>query len=110
MNADIQKVLASIAAEYANDIAEESRFYQEVNIGRQAGKLGLAAIESDFRDSNAVVLLKTPGGGMTVRIDGRTFVDYAQFDSKVVAPGHVARAAGLPHRPYTARDSMVLMF
>ena len=32
---------------------------------------------------------------MKVRIDGRTFVDYASFDSGLAAPGYVAREAGL---------------
>jgi hypothetical protein len=48
--------------------------------------------------------------GMKVRIDGRTFVNYAQFDSGVVVPGFVARQAGMKHRTYEPLDSMVLNF
>lgn len=47
---------------------------------------------------------------MSVRIDGRTFVDYAQLGSKVVVPGRVARETGRAFEPYTAMDSMVLVF
>jgi hypothetical protein len=56
----------------------------------------------------AVVPLKQPVEGMKVRIDGRTFVDYAEFDSGVVVPGYEARETTLPRRPWTANDSMIL--
>jgi len=47
---------------------------------------------------------------MKVLIDGRTFVNYAQYDSGVVVPGYVAERAGLPSRPYVADESMILDF
>lgn len=47
---------------------------------------------------------------MKVRIDGRTFVQYRQFDSGVVVPGHVAQQSGLSHKSYQANDSMILNF
>ena len=47
---------------------------------------------------------------MKVRVDGRTFVNYAQFESGVVVPEYVAQKAGLPFQPYTANDSMILNF
>jgi hypothetical protein len=47
---------------------------------------------------------------MKVRIDGRTFVNYAQFDSGVVVLGFVARQADLAHKIYVAQDSMVCDF
>jgi hypothetical protein len=47
---------------------------------------------------------------MRVRVDGRTFVNYAQFESGVVVPGYVAQKARLPFQPYTANDSMILNF
>jgi hypothetical protein len=31
---------------------------------------------------------------MKVRIDGRTFVNYAQYDSGIVVPGYVAEKKG----------------
>jgi hypothetical protein len=48
--------------------------------------------------------------GMKVRIDGRTFVNYAQFESGVVVPDHVAREAGLPYRAFVPNESMILNF
>lgn len=47
---------------------------------------------------------------MKVRIDGCTFISYAQFDSGVAVPGYVANEAGLSHHCYTAQDSMILNF
>jgi hypothetical protein len=110
MNDALNRVLDSIGAENVSLLQETSRFYREVDIGRHAERLGLMDLAERYRDTNALVLLKTPKGGMSVRIDGRTFVDYAQMDSKVVVPGRVAREAGRPFKPYTAMDSMVLVF
>jgi len=47
---------------------------------------------------------------MKVRIDGRTFVNYAQFDSGIAVPHYVARQVDLPHRAYVAKDSMICNF
>jgi hypothetical protein len=47
---------------------------------------------------------------MKVRIDGRTFINYAQFESGVVAPHYVASQVDLPHRAYIAKDSMICNF
>jgi len=110
MNTTIDRVLASIAEEHAPRMTGASRFYREVHIGRQAAKLGLNDIDDDIRNSHAMVLLKDPGSGMKVRIDGRTFVDYAQSADNVVVPGYVASRAAGPFRPYTAEDSMVMVF
>jgi len=45
-----------------------------------------------------------------VRIDGRTFANYAQFESGIVVPNYIARQVDLPQRPYTAQDSMICNF
>ncbi len=110
MNSALNRVLDTIGAENAHRLEQTSRFYQEVDIGRQAERLGLPELAEQYRNTKALVLVSTPQGGMTVRIDGRTFVDYAQLDSKVVVPGRVAREAGRPFRPYAAQDSMVQEF
>ena len=110
MNDALNRILDTIGAENADQLQETSRFYREVDIGRQAERLGLMDLAEQYRHTNALVLLKPPKGGMTVRIDGRTFVDYAQIDSNIVVPGRVAREAGKPFKPYTAMDSMVLVF
>jgi len=47
---------------------------------------------------------------MKVRIDGRTFVNYAQFESGIVTPNYVAERVDLPYRAYNARDSMICNF
>lgn len=110
MNTDLDRVLDTIGTEHAATLQETSRFYREVDIGRQAERLGLNDLAQRYRNVNALLLVKTPQGGMAVRIDGRTFVDYAQLGSRVVVPGRVAREAGRAFKPYTAMDSMVLVF
>ncbi|MDY0311250.1 MAG: hypothetical protein RBR20_03915 [Desulfobacterales bacterium] len=110
MNTDLNRVLDTIGAENADLLRDTSRYYKEVDIGRQAERLGLDDLAQRYRNVNALVLVQAPDGGMSVRIDGRTFVDYAQLDSRVVVPGRVARDAGRPFKPYTAMDSMVLVF
>jgi hypothetical protein len=47
---------------------------------------------------------------MKVRIDGRTFVNYAQFESGIAVPNYVARQVDLPNRAYIAQDSMICNF
>ena len=47
---------------------------------------------------------------MKVRIDGRTFVNYALFDSGVAVPGYIVKDASLPHRTYIPNDSMICNF
>jgi hypothetical protein len=47
---------------------------------------------------------------MKVRIDDRTFVNYAQFESGIVVPNYVAGQVDLPHRAYIAKDSMLCNF
>jgi hypothetical protein len=110
MNTDLIRVLDAIGTEHAEQLQETARYYREVDIGRQAQRMGFSDLAERYRNTNAIVLLKAYEGGMTVRIDGRTFVDYAQLDNKVVVPGHVARDAGAPFKAYTAMDSMVLVF
>lgn len=110
MDTPIDRILTRIAEDHADEMAAESRFYREVSLARQAERLGIDDIDPDLRDTNAIVLLKEPIDGMKVRIDGRTFVDYAQTGRQVVVPGYVARKASGPFTAYTAEDSMVLVF
>jgi len=106
----IQNVLVQIGEDYKDEITKGARHYQEVDIGRRAESLGYGEIGTRFRNINAVIPLRGPKQGMKVRIDGRTFVNYAQFDSGVVVPGFVARESGLAHKTYVPLDSMVLNF
>lgn len=110
MSNNLDTVLTSIGKEYGEDILDESRFYLEVDIGKEGERLGYSDVKEKYHGVNAVVPLRKPVKGMKVRIDGRTYVDYAQFDSGIAVPGYVARDAGLPHKTYTANDSMILIF
>ena len=106
---NLSEVLNSIREEYQENIQKNSRYYLEVNIAQRADELGLD-IKERYRDARAIVPLKHPIGGMKVRIDGRTFVNYAQFESGIVTPNYVARQVNLPHKAYTAKDSMICNF
>ena len=72
--------------------------------------MGYPELKERYANVNAIVPMKDPVEGMKVRIDGRTFVDYAQFESGVAVPGYVARDAGIPYITYIPNDSMILNF
>jgi hypothetical protein len=106
----LDEVLTKIGEEYEEDISGDSRYYLEVDIGKKAGELGLADLRETFHKVNAIVPLKKPARGMTVRIDGRTFVNYGQLESGIAIPGYVAKEVGLPHKTFEPNDSMILSF
>ena len=110
MNHSLIAVIESLNKEYQDAILPGSRFYTEVNIGQRAESLGLYGLGDKYRTAQAIIPLKRPVSGMKVRIDGRTFVSYAQFDTGVVVPGYIAVETGLPFRTYIAKDSMILNF
>jgi hypothetical protein len=110
MNYDLAKILHHIDQRHKDNISKNSRFYMEVDIGKEAEALGLSGLKEKYRKINAIVPLKHPVSGMKVRIDGRTFVDYAQYESGLALPGYVARDAGLPYDTYRPSDSMILNF
>jgi hypothetical protein len=104
----LDDVIDRIGNAYRHNISHGSRFYIEVNIGKQAEALGYGDLQHRYGDALAVVPLKQALPGMKVRIDGRTFVHYAQFESGVVLPGYVARDATLPFKTFIPNDSMIL--
>ena len=104
------KVIGKIEDDYKEHIREDSRFYIEISIAGAAEALGCAEVKERYKDAYAIVPLKHPVGGMKVRIDGRTFVNYAQFSSGVVVPQYVANQMDEPHRAYVAQDSMICNF
>jgi hypothetical protein len=110
MSHNIDDILVTIGEEFSEDIQSGARHYLEVDIGRKADELGRPEIGKKFRKVYAVVPLKAPAEGMKVRIDGRTFVDYAQFEFGVIVPGYVARAAGLTYKTFIPLDSMIFNF
>ena len=110
MNRKLKGVLENIDAEFEEIIQKGSRHYLEVSIGQQAAKLGYHDLKERYRKTFAVIPLKTPQPGMKVRIDGRTFVNYAEFDSGIAVPGYLARETGKAYRAYVPQDSMICNF
>lgn len=110
MNPELDEVITHISRFYGDAISEGARHYVEVDIGKEAKKLGYPNLGKKYLCVRAIVPLKEPAPGMKVRIDGRTFVNYAQFYSGVVVPEYVARETGLPYRAYRPNDSMILNF
>ncbi len=110
MDDHLRDVLKRIGEEFRNCIQQNSVNYRLVNIGEKSQSMGHTDLKGRYGDVYAIVPLKEPQAGMKVLIDGRTFVDYAQFKSGIVVPGYVARAAGMPHDPYRASESMILNF
>ena len=110
MKNDLRTVLSRIENDYKENILDDSRYYVEISIARKAEELGFDEVKKRYKDAYAIVPLKHSVGGMKVRIDGRTFVNFAQFDSGVVVPRYVASQVDEPHRAYVAKDSMICNF
>jgi hypothetical protein len=110
MNKKLYKILQSIADEYKSEISGNAGNYIEVDIGKQAEAIGYPDLKEKYNHVNAVVPIRQPVKGMKVRIDGRTFVNYAQYDSGIAVPGYVAKDAGIPYQAFIANDSMILNF
>ncbi len=108
MKRHLNEVLESIAKEYDDNILHGSRHYLEVDIGKHAQVLGYSELEEKYGKVYAIVPLKHPINGMKVRIDGRTFVNYAQYDSGIVVPGYMADEDVQPYKPYIPNNSMIL--
>lgn len=110
MKAQIDDIIRSIGKTYADQLSGGARHYIEISIGKEAAKRGHPELAEEFKDAYAIVPLKDALPGMKVRIDGRTFVKYRQFESGIAVPGYVAKAAGLAQKPYRPNDSMILNF
>jgi len=110
MTSKLNKIIEKIEMDHADHISGDARNYKEVDLSKTADELGLADAADCFRNVNAIVPIKAPVEGMKVRIDGRTFVNYVQFESGVAVPGYVADSSGLPHKTYEPWDSMILNF
>ena len=110
MKRHLNEVFESIAEEYDDNILDGSRHYLEVDIGKRAEVLGYPNLEEKYGRVYAIVPLKHPTKGMKVRIDGRTFVNYAQYDSGIAVPGYIADDAVQSYKPYIPNNSMILNF
>lgn len=110
MNSQLNEILKTLGRQYEGHLLKGSRHYMEVSIADQAEKLGYADLKERFAAAYAIIPLKSPQRGMKVRIDGRTFVDYAQYETGVVLPGRMAREIGGTYTPYVPWDSMICNF
>lgn len=110
MNQQLKKVLEYIKDEYKNKTMANGRNYINVDIGKIALRLGFTELHKHYADREVIVSLKEPQPGMKVRIDGRTFVNYAEYSDGFAVPEHIARKAGLPFKTFIANDSMILNF
>ena len=110
MNHKLADILKKIGDEYRDKILNNSRYYMEIEIGKKAEAYGDFDMKDKYHHQYALVPLRQPVNGMKVRIDGRTFVNYAQFESGVVVPKYVARDAGLAYKTFIPHDSMVCNF
>ncbi len=106
----IDALLTHIESEYGEKIQKGGRHYMEVSLSRKATELGLHGLEECYHNTNAIVPLKDPQIGMKVRIDGRTFVNYAEYDSGIAVPGYIARATDRAYKTYVPQDSMICNF
>ncbi len=110
MKTELDKIIEKIGQDYKDDIMACARNYVEVDIGKAAEQMGRPELKAKYHQIYAVVPLRTPKPGMKVRIDGRTFVNYALFESGVALPGYIVRDASLPHQTYIPNDSMICNF
>jgi hypothetical protein len=110
MNAKLNDLLNLIGDEYKGKIQKGSRHYLEVNIGSHAEKLGLEDLKEKYKDTYAIIPLKAPQKGMKVRIDGRTFVNYAEHASGIAVPGYLARETGRSFKAFVPNHSMICNF
>lgn len=110
MNRHLNTILDMIEKEFRFKVKKGSRHYIEVSVGKQAQKLGYDDLEEKYRNTYAIVPLKSPQSGMKVRIDGRTFVNYAEYGSGIAVPGHLAREAGQSFKSFVPNDSMICNF
>lgn len=110
MKTELDKILISIGETFGDKISASGRNYLELDLGKHAGTLGYETVKSKYAKINVIVPLHQPVPGMKVRIDGRTFVNYAQFESGIAIPGYVASETGLPRKPFVPNDSMILNF
>jgi hypothetical protein len=110
MNKDLINVLNTIGEKYKQKIQRGSRHYLEVSIGKHAENFGHSDLKVKYEKTFAIIPLKSPQKGMKVRIDGRTFVNYAEHTSGIAVPEYIARETGRSFKPFLPNDSMICNF
>ena len=103
-------ILNIIGEEYKEQIQKGSRHYLEVSIGKHAERLGHTDLKKKYRNTYAIIPLSAPQKGMKVRIDGRTFINYAEHSSGIAFPGYLAGETGSSFGKYMPNDSMICNF
>ena len=110
MDNQLKDLLKHMELEYGGKIQRGARNYLEVNLAEKARKLGYGDLDEKYSTACAIVPLKDSQPGMKVRIDGRTFVNYAEYDSGIAVPGYLAKATGMNYRAFVPNDSMICNF
>lgn len=110
MNRKMKQVLDHIHTKFSDRAMAGARHYLTVDLNDAARDLGYPGLFDTYQNREVIISLKEPLPGMKVRIDGRTFVNYAEFADGFAVPARLARKAGLPARKYIANDSMILNF
>jgi hypothetical protein len=110
MNDQLDKLLKHIEETHIGKMEKGARHYMEVSLSETARKLGYTELAERYKTASAIVPLRSPQRGMKVRIDGRTFVNYAEYDSGMAVPGYLAKSAGRKHRTFIPMDSMICNF
>ena len=110
MNHLLDQLLEHVEKTYGSKMQRGARHYMEVNLAEEARRLGFADLGEQYKTACAIVPLNAPQQGMKVRIDGRTFVNYAECDSGMAIPGYLAKASSRKFRPFVPNDSMICNF
>ena len=110
MDNRIDILLDHIEETYRQKIQRGARHYMEVNLGEQARRLGFEDMGEKYKNACAVIPLKVPQKGMKVRIDGRTFFNYAEYDSGMAVPVFLAKDAAKKYRTFIPNDSLICNF
>lgn len=110
MDTQLTKLITHLAIKYDRTIHPGSQYILEVDLGHEAEQIGYGDLGKRLRGVEAVVPVKEPAPGMKVLIDGRTFINYAQYDSGIAVPEFVARDIDLPATRYTPGDSLIRQF
>ena len=110
MNKKLDDVLMMIGELYKEKIQRGSRHYLEVSIGKHAAKLGHKDLKDKYENTFAIIPLRAPQKGMKVRIDGRTFVNYAEDASGIAVPEYIAKETGRSFKVFIPNDSMICNF
>jgi hypothetical protein len=110
MDNQLKDLLKYMELEYDGKIQRGARNYLEINLAEKASKLGYRDLSEKYKTACVIVPLKDSQPGMKVRIDGRTFVNYAEYDSGIAVPGYLAKASGMNYRTFVPNDSMICNF